>query len=163
MNRGVGRPEQQVRAKHPGDCRASTERRRHIGQDEGEPERYRARRDQRSIGHLAAASVDQDPGCKVGDSVPHRRHHVRRRRHSDREVERVGVIEKQEKHDALPIEIEGEVPEREKQEPKLRRAIDHWHLLGKGDGTGEVIIRHREQQSNSGVDVVLQALLLRTA
>jgi hypothetical protein len=62
-------------------------------------------------------AIHQDACGEIGDPIPHRGDQIGRRGDPDRDIECVGIIEKQEEHDALPVEIEGEVAEREQRQP----------------------------------------------
>jgi hypothetical protein len=104
-----------MRDEHAGDGPAAMHHRRKVSEHEGQPKRHGADHEQRAITEAVMLPVDQDSGDEIGDPVPDRRDHVRRRRDGDRQLKRVRVVEQQEEHDALPEKVEGEVAEREQQ------------------------------------------------
>ena len=65
VDRRVGRPEQQVAERRSSHAPTAGGQRRQIGKDEGEPERNRAGRHHRPIGHLGLVPVDNHPAAKL--------------------------------------------------------------------------------------------------
>src|ERR1700754_2739223 len=64
------------------------------------------------------APVGERARDEIGHAVPDRRDRVDRRGRLHRKRQRLGVIEEQEEHDALPVEIKGEVPEGEQEQAR---------------------------------------------
>jgi hypothetical protein len=119
VHRRISRAEKQMRAEDARDGPRTAPRRRQIGEDEAKSERNGTRRHDRPVAQGCVPPVDEHARNEARDSVPHGCDHVGRRRDRNRDVERVRVVEQEKEHDALPVNIEREVPECEQQQPRF--------------------------------------------